>query len=526
MKFITVLIFVFYIFNSNCEEKLSRSKRFLSSLWPSSSNSEKNEMVYLHLPSEYVELMHQELQSRSDNNVSPPMRLIHPTKMMALVRNQPVPVKQSPPPTPKIIMKPVPELTPSIKVNTQEQALPEIHKTHRFVTPTPFPQKAVAFSHQQALPIKRNSNIVSMPMLTIKTADISEFYYTQEFNELLKEFKLKVDRSKLPDIKEVMILLGTENAEETMKAIREVANTPEGMSLITSYLDGMDRVEDDEFYRYDEDVGKGEIHVSGVQSDYHQNYIHDSGVLQSDDASQYNFSPVEQPVTVTPLASNSWWNWWWGTTTQSTRTDSRNKDVEIVSNAVRPANFSDGVNYVRNFLRPASTDSIPIDPPLKIMNNNEGRLISSEIHEETQTMPTVQMTQEQFEKMVKDLKLSPINPQTTTTTTVPPPPATLPTTTIQTTEEAKVFESPINVVVPEETLEIDIPDPQVPKKVNIPPQLSEFENRRSFEKKPVRHSSPIESRTGKLYQVDPDVVEKESQSLSSGFDGNYFQSII
>lgn len=521
MKSLSVLmvILVLHIVNSNCV-KLHRNKRFLSALWPSSpqsANKQENEVVYLHLSPEYVEMMHQELQARADQlpPSNPPVRFVKPTKMMSLA-----PTKtsiQSPPVShlPKIIMRPLAKPEPGLKLS-HEQALPDLHKTHRFVTPTPFPKASTpkpqtsVYSHQQALPIKRisDTNIISAPILTIKTADISEFYYTKEFNDLLTEFKLKVDRNKLPDIKDVMTILGTEDAKETLEAIREVANTDEGMELITSYLEGSDRVEDDEFYRFDEDVGAGEIHVSG--NDYQQNYIQpfENGILQSDDASQYNFSPIEEPVTTAP---ESWWrrpfsfSWLgFGSSAQSTKVDSIKKDVEILAKVVKqPEGFGAGMNYARNFLTPANRETVKIDPPMRVASE-----ILTEAIEQPSTMPTVQMSEEQFEKMVKELHLTPIYPRTTT-------PATLTTTE----NSFSVFANPI--VIAEEQ-EIQIPDPQIPQKVNnpVPPQLSEYENRRNFESisEPMR-ISPIESRTGKVFKVHPDEVHRETETLLKSYNG-------
>lgn len=489
---VLILIFVIHIVNSNCE-KLSRSKRFLSALWPSSSSSanakkDTNEVLYLHLTPEHIEMMHDELQRRADTNA--PLRFVPPTKMSQAKFTT---TSQSPSAT-----------------NTQEQALPEIHKTHRFVTPTPFPKTStinpLIYNQQQALPIKRNSepNLISAPTLSIKTADISEFYSTKEFNDLLKEFKLKVSHSKLPDIQDVMSILNTENAEETLKALREVASSSEGMQLISSYLEASDRVEDDEFYNYHEDGDNVGVIQAG---DYHLNH---NGILQSDDASQYDFSPVKNPISVT----ESWWqqpfSWLGFGSSQSTAVESVQKDAEILGKVVKqPENLADPFSYARNFFTPANRDIVPIES----LNNLDN----------LQALPTIRMTEEEFEKMVQELHLRPIYPKITTTT---PAPLALVNEELSTPifEQTSVFENPINVAV-DVTEEIDIPDPQIPQRIRpVPPQLSEYENRRSFESisEPIRHSA-IESRTGKVYKVDPDVVQKESQSLSNGNDdGNFY----
>lgn len=500
------VIFVILIVDSNCE-KLSRSKRFLSSIWPSSppANAKKdaNEVLYLHLTPEYIEMMHDELQRRADTNL--PLRFIPPTKMSQskfTIAPQP----------PKIIMRPKLESPPASVTLTQEQALPEIHKTHRFVTPTPFPKtstiKPFPYSQQQALPIKRSlePNLISAPAPSIKTADISEFYFTREFNDLLKEFKLKVNHNKLPDIKDIMTILNTENAEETLKAIREVASSAEGMELISSYLEASDRVEDDEFYSFHEDADVGVIHVDS--NDFHEKHIQDGGILQSDDASQYNFSPIKNPVAVT----ESWWlqplHWLGFGGSKSTAVESLQKDASILANVVKkPENIADPFSYARNFFTTSNRDSVPIESL-----HNEKKLLENAAN--LQTLPTVQMTEEEFDKMIRELHLRPIYPKTITTTTTT---RSLVDEKLSAPiyEQSQVFENPVNVL----SEEIDIPDPQIPQKVDrpVPPQLSEYENRRSFKSisEPIRHSSS-ESRTGKIYQVDPEIVQKESQSLSSG----------
>jgi hypothetical protein len=135
--------------------------------------------------------------------------------------------------------------------------------------------------------------------------------------------------------------------------------------------------------------------------------------------------------------------------------------------------------------------------------------------------------------MVKELRLTPINPPKIITTTNPP--ANLDTTTkreeiyesepvFYINERSKEIEEvlqslevPINAA---ETFEINIPDPQIPHQVHLPPEQLET-TRRSFESVsgPVRHS-PIESRTGKVFRVDPEEVFKESKSLAVDFEGN------
>lgn len=531
MKFLSVLSFILILNSVSCEN-LSRKKRFLSSLWPSSSsqpasiNNKENEVVYVHIPPEYVEMMHHELLSRADNPSHSP-KYVQPTKMSVINKQPANSVPIMPSQTPKIIMRPIlkQEQSPSVKV-TQEQVLPEIHKTHRFVMPTPFPKTITEkpiYNTQQALPIKR----VATPLKpSIKTADISEFYHTKEFSDLLDEFKLKVDLNKLPDIKDVMIILNTDDAEETLQAMREVAGSSEGMELIKTYLEGSDRVEDDEFYNYHEDVGLGEIRVGG--NDYHHNYI------QSDDASQYNFSPVENPVTTTPP---SWWqrplNWLgFGNNPQADVTnDAIEKNSDILTNVIRqPDSIGSGLSYVGNFFSStANRDKKPINPPFEVKEKE--RFLPSE-GTETVTLPTVRMSEEEFNKMAQDLHLVPLYTTTTTTTsTLPPPQLTTlnDQLSIPHNEELPSFKTPINVVdelVADETQVIDIPDPQIPQKVErpvIPPQLSEYENRRNFLKnsEPIRHSS-IESRTGKVYQADPVIVEKETHLLSNGHDEGKF----
>lgn len=565
MKKILVLniILVFLVTFSNCES-LIRRKRFLSSLWPSAKpKSVNNEVVYLHLPPEYIEAMHNELQSRSDASQKEAMDV----KIMEILK----PDGQSQ--NPKIIMK---SILPRPDVKIHELPLPEIHTTHKFVTPTPFPKTVTEksevpiYSEHQSLPIKRvyDNSVVSLP--SIKNSDISEFYHTQEFNDLLKEFKLKVDIKSLPEIQDVLTILGTDDAEETLRAIREVAETPEGLELITSYLKGNDRTEEDEFYNIYEDVGAGEIRVS--DDDFSKNYIqpYTNEILQSDDASQYNYSPVENPINATP-ETLSWWQKplsWFGfyNDVKTVKTEKIKSDAEIIAKVVHDPDGLGGLSYTTKFLNPMGhRKEHEIDPPFKISGNEEGRLISSEPFESPSTLPTIQMSEEDFERMIKELRLSPINPQTTTeqprsilttneaSTTTQLPPIIFETiaTTQQplfiaeaTTKEVENFETspaeeskeinyeatssenivsqsfelPINVA---ETFNIDIPDPQIPQKVNTVTEQLET-TRRSFEvvSGPVR-LSPIESRTGKVYRVDPEEVLKETKSIAVDFEGGF-----
>lgn len=520
MRSILVLkIFLVFVTVSSCEN-LIRRKRFLSALWPSSApKNDKNNVVYVHLPVEYIEMMHKELQNRAD----------HPQKDKNL----------KPEVMPKIIMKPI---LPRPEVHIQELPLPEIHTTHRFVTPTPFPKTVTQkpevplYNEQQSLPIKRVSeNSIAKP--SIVTADISDFYHTQEFSDLLNEFKIKVDVKKLPDIQDVMIILGTEDAEDTLRTIREVANTPEGMELITSYLKGNSdqEAQEDRYYNIYDDVGAGEIRVS--DEDFNKAYIQQFGneILQSDDASQYNYAPVENPATATP-APLSWWQKplsWLGFygDVKSTKVEQLKTDAEILGKAIHDPEGLGRFGYTRKFLNPLGhRKKVPIEPPLKISGIEESRLISSEPYEAPSTLPPIQMTEEDFDRMVKELRLSPVNPPppvtTTTTSTTPQPPVTtfepietddeLPYEPPTINDETQTFELPINVA---ETFEIDIPDPQIPHKVILNSEPFET-TRRSYESVsgPVRHS-PIESRTGKVFRVNPEEVLKESKSIAADFEG-------
>lgn len=533
MRSILVLkiFLVFLIAFSKCEN-LKRRKRFLSSLWPAAKpKNEKREVVYLHLPPEYIEIMHKELQTRSDvsqneaiNVNVDPVRFVKPTKMMAIVNGQNVANQ------PSIVMRPI---LPRPENFNQEHFLPDIHKTQEFSTPAPVSivteNPAVPlYNEQQSLPIKRVAE-----GLSVKTASISDFYHTKEFQELLNEFNLQIDIKQLPNIRDVMILLGTEDAEETLRVIREVADTQEGMDLILSYLKGNDQEEnEDRYYNIYDDIGAGEIPVG----DYSQNYINQFGneILQSDDASQYNYSPVENPITATP-APLSWWQKplsWFGfySDAKSVRAEGIKSDTGVLEKVISDPGGLGPVEYVRNFLNPfGHRKENEIKEPFKIDGTEESRLVSSEIYESPSTLPTIQMSEEDFEKMVKELRLTPINPPATTTTTLAPlvvettPQAetleSQPVTEKDTMNLAEVFEMLQLPIHDAETFEMTIPDPQIPQKVTKPSE--EKENaKRSYGSVsgPVRHS-PIESRTGKVFRVNPDEVLKESMSLATEFQG-------
>ena len=88
----------------------------------------------------------------------------------------------------------------------------------------------------------------------------------------MKEFGIKANIKSLPAIEDVMSVLGTTNAEDTMKTIREIAITKDGMDLIKSYLEyNYDKSSDDDYsgleIEYDdEDERDGEIVVSADKS--------------------------------------------------------------------------------------------------------------------------------------------------------------------------------------------------------------------------------------------------------------------
>lgn len=628
-SFCGLLLVVLLSISSNCESVV-RKKRFFNTLWPSDDikNDAKTGIIYSQLPPEYLYLLpgvnsHKLVQRRagvqpqSQAPQAQPARFVRPTRMA--IPQQPVQQQQRPHQImnfksqatniqaqqqqgPKIIMKPIAptsNVNPSFMLKTREQSLPDIHKNQRFVQPKPVlraNQKLVQpFPAQQHLPIKKafeTSPVIvpSSPLLSIKTAAISDFYYTKEFQDLLKEFNIKVEVQKLPSIDDVMSILGTENAEETLSSIRDVAKSREGMELIKSYLDQNTDREDGEFYNYDDDVGAGEIQVDGSEDNRSYQapqyevrpinsappanppYITNSNNPSINSISVKPSTPLpSRPFTTGTLTgtANSWWRpTSWFSSAPSTKVDSLKKDSEILKNVVNiPTSGSvwENIQYLGKFLTPTSDESVPIK---KVTSDPRSFIVQqpsfSSINQESKYLPTVRMTEAQFQEMVKTLRLTPMNGQNVATRPVfvnqqasavnlpqvsgvnlqkavpsalniqptkstnssqlhgiPPVKKQEKTTNTHEISLANVqpsfksdpnfqnrFQAPINV----QSAGTGIP---------LPSTLNQFENRRNFisASEPQRAAPYDFIATGRIHKANPDEVLKKSRSLVEAIEG-------
>lgn len=576
MNFFCRTIVVILCLHAANAKELVRRKRFFNTLWPSEEvkSDISNGLVYAQLPPEYLHLLQgvndqKIMQRRAGVQVPPqpqqaqqPPRFVHPTRMAVLMhpqyqqhQNQAVIPKApitNPQQVPRIVMKPfAPNLTPSIALKTREQPLPDIHKNHRFVAPKPMAQltqkPSQPFNTQQQLPIKKSFEnspaiITSAPLLSVKTAPMSAFYQTKEFQDLLKEYKIKVDVEKLPEITDVMAILGTEDAQETLQGIRNVAESKEGMELIKSYLDSTDH-DDDEFYNYDEDVGAGEIQVGG--SEDVQSYQAPQQIYPGFDQiymipQQVNvpeeFNAPVQPIRATTTGTltgtgNSGKSWWkpmtWFNSAQSPRTEAQQTNSEILSNVVRVGGVRDNIQYIRNFLTPVSQASVPLNELRRTSFQQPLRFEhSSKIEADTPTMPTVQMTEAQFQHMIKTLKLTPMNGHQAVRTIQRPIEAPQPQLSAAVPTVNK-FTSPINV--PSIKTDIPLPStlerrPEEPKSfLVLPEEIPRKENRRNFipASEPQRAAPYDFIATGRVHQANPDEVLKKSRSLAEMIEGEF-----
>lgn len=595
-----LLVTLVLVCHSNCES-LVRKKRFFNTLWPVEEvkSDVQNGLIYSNLPPEYLVLLpgvndHKEVNRRNGEDV--PARFVHPTRMAILmqphlqqsvntqqklpqigaIKMQPVNVQPNQQLGPKIVMKPfvqTTKLSPTITLKTKEQALPDIHKNQRFIPMKPLQNIATkpfsqTFNTQQQLPIKKvfdesRSRPEQAPLISIKSAPLEDFYYTKEFNDLLNKFNIKAELSKLPPISDVMAILGTENAEDTLSAIHEVTDSKEGIDLIRSYLDqSEDQKVGDEFYNYDEDVGAGEIQVDGsegvphIQAYPNQQYVPPAVFPVSSGNIQQSQSSVAASTTG---GEKSWWKpTTWFSSGTSTRIDSLKKDAEILKNVVPNGSFMQNVNYVRKFITPLSNDKVPINPPF-----NVGRRrifmqtpLNAPIGDDTQTLPTIQMTEAQFQDMVEKLRLTPVHvpshraqqhfqpqpliasraPVATTSTPESTTKSPQTTSTESSVENQKTFESPI-IVKPSSTgisrgsvplpstfpqFEEQHQESQVPKSYQeLPLSNSPQDNRRNFvpASAPERVSPYDFTATGRIHQAHPDEVNKRSRSLAQAFEG-------
>ena len=341
-----------------------------------------------------------------------------------------------------------------------------------------------------------------------------------------------------------MSILGTENADETISGIRNVVTSKEGMELITSYLDqNPDRVEDDEFYNYDEDVGAGEIQVGGsegVQSFQlpQQSYgipQKEYGVPNQEYGIPQYVVPQAPTDVITPSkvtttgtltgTGNSGKAWWkpttWFSSGPSTKVEALHKDSEILRNVVPIGGVRDNLLYVRKFLTPTSRDNIPLGEPRRVSMQQPLRFEhSSIIASDAKFMPTVQMTEAQFQDMIKTLKLTPMNSQHLNKNLQ----QTVVAKNLNEGKEVK-FASPINVPA----LNYETPlrptlenKPEEPKTdLVLPEEYPRKENRRnSVSFSEPQRATPFDFiATGRVHQANPDEVLKRSRSLAQAIEG-------
>lgn len=582
------LLLVLFIFHDASCENLVRQKRFFNSLWPSEEvkSDVQSGIIYSQLPPDYIYLLpgvndHLRAQRRSGVPAQPPQpsRFIHPTRMAILMQPHHQQPKTNPAsvqaPTnvqqngPKIVMKPlVPttNLSPSITLKTKEQSLPDIHKNTRFVQPRPVQKQLIqTFNPQQHLPIKKAFDtapliISSTPILSIKTAPISDFYYTKEFQNLLKEFNINVEISKLPPISDVMAILGTDNADETLNSIHDVAKSKEGMELIKGYLD-QNNDRDDGFYNYDEDVGTGEIQVKGGSEDVNlvQNfeapqpqYNSQQPIYRIPSNSQFPSTPNTLSSTTGTLtgSGNSWWRpTTWFSSSPSTKVESLQKDAEILQKVVpKPGSVWDGLNYIGNFLTPSSKDSVPINPPFNVVSTPRHFVVQnpfthSSSNDNQKVMPTVRMTEAQFQDMIQALKLTPMQ----ALRAQPAPTFTQQQSEIKTKQEPvkTSIQPPVQVAISPPTTSQGLPTKNIPSQdfnpnpnrflapiiveqarggIPLPSTLTHFDNRRTFisVSEPQRAAPYDFIATGRIHQANPDEVLKKSRSLmEAAIEGNF-----
>lgn len=549
----TSLSFVFLILLSFTRSEIFvRKRRFLDSLWPSEvKNDVQTGLIYSQLPPEYLHLMSgindHSIQRRDGASVlstdqlpltNPPVRFVHPTRMAQLKPFHQTVQRQTstPPPVspkgPKIVMKP--NLSPSFTLKTKEQPLPDIHRS-RFLIPKPTgppSQHKSPFSTIQQLPIKKSYD--NENHLSIKTAPIEKFYETREFQDLMNEFSLKLEIDKLPPIADVMNVLGTTTAEDTLDTIHDVMSSPEGLEMIRDFIDtNAEKNNGDDFYNYDEDVGVGEIKMTSPIRSFQPNIVpvHQYPIP----VFRYRQPSVVTPSNVQPEEPRTWWkpSTWFNSAQKS---DSEQSNIEVLNRIVPLShqNLPENISYVRHFIA-APNQEIPIDPPFQtgarqILNRpitnyqNAAQLAGAKI------MPTVQMSEDQFREMVDTLKLTPIRtplgrvhqqvipviptkvmtnpPTTSTTSTTTEIPTTISSTTPSTTTSTTTTTlAPVTIAA-------------IKKKSFLPlPSFSNpIENRRSFSFIPAgpQRVSPYDfTAAGKFHKVNPEEMLKQEEMLIS-----------
>lgn len=215
---------------------------------------------------------------------------------------------------------------------------------------------------------------------SIKTASLDKFYDTKEFNDLLKEYKLNIEKNKLPDIRDVAAFLGTSNSEETYKEIRDFASTEDGLDIIKSYFEqnsASDRMDD----------------IFNIQPK----------------ASMFHSSDSDYKTNTEHNENGSWWDKlikWFGLS-QSTKIDSVKNDVDIFSTIVPISNsVPKNVKYIGNVFKPSPNTKIPINPPFKVFNSHSINLSNQPYTVDVKTLPTIRMTEHQYDEMMKSVNLN------------------------------------------------------------------------------------------------------------------------
>ena len=428
---------------------LKRNKRFLSNFWTDDgvvSEAKKDfqtGITYSQLPPQYLPLLPGVNQHLIQNRVAlqQPIRYVQPqNRPIAPLPLQKQPTAAQQKPTQKIVMNQPIRMQPVATIHQtagpqfhqrgRDPQLPDIHKHNRFVQQkiVQKPIQIQPFSPRQQLPIqKKIFETASGSVISIKNTELSNFYSTKEFQELMKEFNIKADVNKLPDIKDVMGILGTNNAEDTLKTIREVANTKDGMELIKSFLEyNNDRTEEDEFefYEYEEDNRAGEIIVSdkveSIKIPANNQQVKNLPVQGEQQAIRYNYIPsssllderraLESTSAEATGSAASWWKpYTWFNSGISTKLDTLQKDAEILKNVLpQTESVWDRFNYVSHFFSPTpSRNSIPISPPFQVLVPGQDHLpqpVRLYSIQAPQTLPTLKMTEAEFAQFMRNLQ--------------------------------------------------------------------------------------------------------------------------
>lgn len=547
MKFRNLVLLV--LLNFVRSDESIRSKRFLDSLWMSEVKEDvKNGLTYSQLPPEHLSLFSgindHSIQRRDGQSVltnhplpnsNPPPRFIHPTRMaqmkpfhhnVAITTTTASTVQSK---GPKIVMKP--NLAPSFSLKTKDQPLPEIHKNNRFVMPKPasqLGQQKSPFATNQQLPIKKS---YENERRSIKNSPIEQFYETKEFHALLAEHKLKVDTKKLPPIADVMNVMGTTTAEDTLDTIRDVMGSPEGLQMIRDFIDtNEEETHGDKFYNYDEDNGVGEIKMPPVR--HHPNLI--PVYRQQLPVVQYRQPPTVIPSTSATEAPRSWWrpSTWFNSPPKN---DQQETDAALLVKIVKipQQNLPENISYVKNFIAPSNQEII-IDPPFKTgaeqvlspsnpIYQNEGQLLGARI------MPTVRMTEDQFRQMIKNLNLSPIQSpvQGFPRQVVPSIPVKLttqgPTTVLATTQASTTSTTVTTEAITTTTTESNkLPTKKKVSFLPLPSFASPIENRRTFDymaSSGPQRISPFDFTSGRLHKASLEDILREEKKLISKISG-------